>query len=120
MNYLNKRVKAFAYAFKGAYLFFKEEQHAKIHLIIFLLVLLFGFYFDINKVEWLMILLVSGLVFSLEMINSSLEKMMDRIHPEQDEAIGKAKDMAAGAVLVAAVISIFVGVIVFLPYFLGQ
>jgi len=119
MNFLSKRIKAFKYAFKGIYLFFKEEQHAKIHLIIFLMVLLAGFYFDITKTEWMMILMISALVISSEMINSSLEKTLDRIHPEKDEAIGKAKDIAAGAVLVCAVIAVVFGIMVFLPYLLG-
>jgi len=116
MGYLSNRFKAFRYAVNGLFVFFKEEQHAKIHLFVFLFVLIGGFYFDISKIEWIVLLLTSALVFGLEMINSALERALNRIHPEQHEVIGKAKDIAAGAVLITAIFAVLIGIMVFLPY----
>ena len=116
MSYIKKRKSAFGFAFKGIFLFFKEEAHAKIHLIIFLIVLFAGIYFELSGVEWVIILIASALVFSTEMLNSALERTIDYLHPEQHESIGKAKDIAAGAVLIAAIFAVAIGVVVFWPY----
>ena len=116
MSYLKNRKYAFGYAFKGIYSFFKEEAHSRLHLGVFILVLLAGFYFHITRIEWFMVLVCAAMVFGLEMLNSALERALDQLHPEQNESIGKAKDLAAGAVLVVAIISILIGGMIFLPY----
>ena len=117
MSYIKNRKNAFGYAFKGIYSFFKEEAHAKIHLAVFIMVLIAGVYFQITRLEWFIILICTALVFGLEMLNSALEKALDQIHPGQNENIGKAKDIAAGAVLMSAIVSVILGLMVFWPYF---
>ena len=116
MGYLNNRKNAFAFAFKGILAFFKEP-HARIHLSILFIVIALGLFLDIQKMEWIAVIFASALVISLEMINSALERALDRIHPEKNELIGLAKDISAGAVLLSALAAFAVGVLIFLPYF---
>ena len=65
--------------------------------------------------EWLIILATSALVFSLELVNTSIELLSDRITKEHDAEIGRVKDISAGAVLVAAVFALIAGVLIFVP-----
>ena len=116
MGYLKNRRNAFSYAFKGILSFFKEP-HARIHLSILFIVIALGLFLDIQKMEWIAVIFASALVISLEMINSALERALDRIHPEKNELIGLAKDISAGAVLLSALAAFAVGVLIFLPYF---
>ena len=115
MGYLKNRRNAFAYAIKGILVFFKEP-HARIHLSIFLIVVALSLFLEIQKLEWIAVIFASGTVIAMEMINSALEKALDRIHPEKNEFIGKAKDISAGAVLLSALAAFVVGIMVFLPY----
>lgn len=115
MNYWQKRKNAFSYASKGIWQFFMEEAHAKIHLIMAILVTVSGFIFQINRVEWIVIFLCIGIVWMAEIINSAIENLVDLISPEKHELAGKAKDLAAGAVLVVSIMSATIGLIIFIP-----
>ena len=108
-------IRSFGYAIHGIYLMIKQEQNAKIHLISILLVLVAGFFFRLSLSEWLSIVIVSGGVFAAEAINTAIEALSDTIASEYNKNIKQVKDFAAGAVLVAAITAIIVGMIVFLP-----
>ena len=69
-----------------------------------------------SKVEWLILVLTIFLVFSMEAMNSALEKLADRVSPEYSPLIRDAKDLAAGAVLLVAIGAVIVGLIIFIPY----
>ena len=112
---MNKRIKSFGYAFRGICKAFATERNMWIHFIIAVLVVICGFIFNINKVEWLFCLLCFGLVFGAELINSAIENMIDLLSPEKHKLAENAKDMAAGAVLVCAIFSAVVGLIIFVP-----
>jgi diacylglycerol kinase (ATP) len=116
---LNKRIKSFGYAFKGLLHLFRTEVHAQIHLVVLLLVAAAGFYFQITKSEWIAILLCIGMVVSLEAMNTAIERLTDLASPDYHPLAGHAKDVAAGAVLWASIISVIVGVLVFWPYVFG-
>ena len=113
MNYLKKRLKSFAYALAGIGAAFKSQAHIRLHVLSTVLVLILSFYFKIERWEWCIVLLTIGLVFSLEMINSAIEKLCDFVSEEKHEFIKYIKDVAAGAVLVAAIMAFFVGIIIF-------
>jgi len=85
----------------------------KVHLLAVIVVSAAGFYFQITTTEWLAVLLCFVLVISLEMVNTAIEILANKINPEKDEAIGRAKDVAAGAVLVAAIFAVVIAGIVF-------
>lgn len=78
-----------------------------------IIVIILGFYFKVSKMEWLAIVIVIGFVFSMEIINSAIEKLADFISPDYHEMIKKVKDLAAAAVLISATTSIAVALIVF-------
>ena len=109
-------MKRYIVAFKGLSLFFSSEKNAKTHLAISLLVIASGSFFEINKTEWLLVLVCFGLVFCTEIINSSIERICDMVHPERSEKVKDIKDLAAGSVLAAAIVSATIGLGIFMPY----
>ena len=104
------------YALQGWTAFFAKETHGQIQLVVAILVVAAGFYFSISNTEWMLLLLCMGLVLALEMVNTAIEKLADRLHPEHHPQIGLVKDVAAGAVLWASVISVVIGLLIFIPY----
>lgn len=112
--------KSFAAALNGFGTTLKSERNLKIHAIAFVAVLFAGFFFSITTGEWLTILLISALVFSLEIMNTAIEKICDFVEPNQNEKIKIIKDTAAAAVLVAAAFAFIIALLIFLPYFFTQ
>lgn len=94
---------------------FRTERNMRIHLTFTVLVIIFGWILRISITEWLLCLLCFGLVFTAEMVNTAIENVVDLVSPQQNKLAGKAKDIAAGAVLVSAIISACVGLIIFIP-----
>ncbi len=109
------RIKSFGYAFKGIATLFKTQVNARIHGVVLTCVVVAGFYFHIDKTEWLAIALVASLVLSAEAMNTAVEFVVDLVSPDHHPLAGKAKDVAAAAVLLAAFGAIIVGLIIFLP-----
>ena len=116
MGYLQKRILAFKVAFQGLYLFFKDGAHAKVHLLATFVVVLMGWYLNITKTEWMLNLVCIALVLSLEAINSALEYLVDLVSPDFHPLAKKSKDIAAAAVLIAAIFALIIGLLIFLPY----
>lgn len=113
-------LKSFRDAFNGIGILIRSERNFQIHLVAFVLVICAGFYFGISNGEFVTVLLVSALVFSLEGMNSAIEKLCDEVTEERKESIRKIKDVAAGAVLIAAIFALIIGVMIFFPYLTGQ
>lgn len=112
---IKKRIKSFGYAFAGLKVLFREEHNSWIHAAATILVVAAGIFFHISRVEWVAVLIVIGMVFSSEIINSSLERTADFVKAERDDRKCDIKDLGAAAVLVSAIIAALVGFIVFLP-----
>lgn len=108
---------AFSNAFKGITHFFATEKNGQIQLLITIAVLIISFLFKISVVEWMLVILLCGLVMATEIINTIIEKICDRITTDYDEKIKVIKDMSAGAVLFIAIIAAVIGFIIFVPYF---
>jgi diacylglycerol kinase len=102
----------------AGWLSFFRERNAKIHLLAALLVISLGFCVDLERLDWLWLLLAIALVFITEMLNSAIELLCNALHPGHHPAIGKLKDISAGAVLVAAVFALAVAGIIFVPRFM--
>ncbi len=113
-SYWHKRKLSFGYALNGLRLFAKEA-HSRIHFIITILVVLLGFALNISLIEWAVVLIFCALVIALEAINSALERLTDLISPKHNPIAGQVKDIAAGAVLVAAVFAVITGLLIFVP-----
>jgi hypothetical protein len=79
------------------------------------LVVLAGFFFEISKIEWCICLLLCGLIMALELVNTSVEAVVDLVTEERKPLAKIAKDTAAGAVLIAALFSAVIGCIIFVP-----
>ncbi|WP_335965378.1 diacylglycerol kinase family protein [Galbibacter sp. PAP.153] len=115
MSLLINRLKSIGYAFKGAYLLIKTESSIQIQTVLAVLVTLAGFYFEISKTEWILQILTIALVISIEGLNTAVEKIADFIHPDHHYKIGFIKDIAAGAVFIAAISAIVIGCIIYIP-----
>ena len=109
-------IKSFQHAFCGILTSFVIGRNIKVHYIAALAAILGGLYFGISKVEFLIILLVSTQVICLEMVNTAIERTVDLVTAEYHLYAKIAKDVAAGAVLVAAIFATIIGGIIFLPY----
>lgn len=114
-----KRLQAFKNAFRGWAFFWHDGVHPKIQIVATGLALAGAVVFDFSKVEWALLLLFCALVLVAEVFNSVFEGLMDYISPAKQEAIGKLKDMAAGAVLIAALAALVFALTVFLPKILN-
>jgi diacylglycerol kinase len=112
---LKERLAGFHYAFNGLKILVKEEHNARIHLLIACCVMVAGVVFKISASEWIAVIFCIGAVIALELINSAIENTADLISREKNEKIKKIKDLSAGAVLVAAIASVAIGLIIFLP-----
>jgi diacylglycerol kinase (ATP) len=112
---ISNRVKSFGYAIAGIGTFFKTEHNARIHFLASVLAISGGFYFSISRFEWVAILSAIAFVIVSEMLNTALEKLADVFTLEQDIRIKMVKDVAAGAVLIAAFYSLLIAALVFVP-----
>lgn len=112
------RIKAFAAAFNGVFVAFRHETHLQLHAMAMVVVVLLGVYASLNTLEWGLILLCIALVMGAELINTAIETYIDYNSPERHPEIGKAKDIAAAAVLVCALFATTIGCIIFIPKFL--
>lgn len=112
---MKKRLQSFKYAIRGISKAIRSEKNMQIHLIVAFLVVVAGVLLSISTTEWLLCVLCFGMVISAEMFNSAIENIVDLASPQRHKLAKNAKDIAAGAVLVAAVFAAIVGLVVFVP-----
>lgn len=117
-SFLTGRLKSLKYAFNGAVKLITTEHSIMVQFTLALVLIFAGFFFEINKTEWLFQTLAIGLVLSIEGLNTAVEKVADFIHPNFNDKIGFIKDIAAGAVFFAAMTAIAIGLIIYLPKFI--
>jgi len=111
---MRKRLLSFRYAFRGIG-HACSEPNFRIHIAAALTASFLGVLLDISRPEWCAFLLCFAAVMSAEAMNSAVEKLTDLVSPGHHDLAGKAKDMAAGAVLISAIMAAAVGCVVFLP-----
>jgi len=112
---VRKRIHSIQFAWQGIKDLFKTQPNARFHLLASIAVTAAGFYFQLSKMEWVAVVLCMAFVISLEAINTALEYLTDLVSPEHHPLAGKAKDVAAAAVLIAAIGAAVVGIIIFGP-----
>ena len=110
--------KSLSYALAGIKVAVEEQRNIQIHLTILLLVIAAGLFIGINLNEWLAVILAASIVISTEMINTAIEKVVDLASPQIHPLAKQAKDIAAGAVLVAVCFAVIIGLLVFGKYLL--
>jgi diacylglycerol kinase len=113
---IRARLASFKYAFQGLGHVVKAEHNFLVHLAAAIAVIALGAILHISKAEWLIIILCIGLVLITEILNTAIEWLVDMVSPLRNEKAGKIKDIAAASVLVAALVALVVGIVVFVPY----
>src|SRR5437868_2441704 len=103
-------------ALYGALLPYQTEISIRIQTFFVVAAILLGVYFHISSIDWMFIVTAAGVLLITETLNTALEKLVDLVSPGYHELAGKVKDLAAGAVFMAAIISIIIALLVFVPY----
>lgn len=112
-------IHSFRYAGSGVLYLFRKTPNARIQLVFAALAFAGGCIFSISITEWLIVLCFTGLVFSLEAVNTAVELTMDFINPDYHQMVKQIKDLSAGAVLIASTTALAAGIIIFLPKLLA-
>lgn len=113
---LRRFINSFKYSLAGLKYAYIHEQSMTIHMTVTTLVIMAGFYFQITYVEWLLCLLMIGIILATELLNTSIEAVVDLVSPEQHYLAKIAKDTASAAVFIYSLVAFVVGLTVFLPY----
>lgn len=114
-NKKNPLYQSFGYAFEGIFTGIKKERNMKIHCAAAVLVVIAGLVLSLSVTEWCICLILFGLVMALELVNTAVEAVVDLVTKEKQPLAKIAKDTAAGAVLVAAIMAAVIGCIIFIP-----
>ena len=112
---LRRRAESFGHAFRGIWMALRSELHLQFHAVATVAVVGLGFYFNLTSTEWMLVALAVGTVWTAELANTAIEALTDLVSPEYHPLAGKAKDVAAGAVLMAAIAALVVGLLIFGP-----
>jgi diacylglycerol kinase (ATP) len=113
-----KRAKSFSHAGRGLWLFVRTTPNAWIHLLIFTIAIVAGFWFAITSIEWVLLIIMGTMVLAAEAFNTAIEIDIDLTSPEYHPYARDTKDVAAGAVLITAIAAIATGVLIFGRYLL--
>ena len=113
----SKRLQSFRFAGQGVFAFLKKEHNAWLHFMASVTVITLGFLLAISRTEWIALVVVIGFVWIAEMFNTCLEVLLDFLSPALHPQVKFIKDVAAGAVLIAATVALVTGLIIFIPHF---
>ncbi len=114
---LAARARGFVYAWRGLMHLIATQHNARIHLAATAGVIAAGVLVGLERWEWAWLILAIGLVLAAEAMNTALETLADALSPEFNAGVGRAKDVAAAAVLILALTAALIGALVFLPHF---
>ncbi len=110
-----KHYNSFRYAFSGIRYAFLQERNFRFHLLISISIIILGFFYGLNYIEWAIIAFSIGLVLICEMINTLLEDLMDFVSPAYSEEVKVIKDISAGFVLISSLTAVVAGLLIFIP-----
>ena len=113
-----RRVASFDHAGRGVWSALRSEVHLRLHAVATVVVIGLGFYSGLSRLEWALVALAVAGVWAAELMNTAIEALTDLASPAYHPLAGKAKDVAAGAVLLAALGALVVGALVFVPHFI--
>ena len=115
---ITDRLQSFSYAWSGIRSALQTEHNTWIHLALTIAAIVMGLIFKISRIEWMALVIAFGLVWLAELFNTAIEKTVDFISVEKHPQIKTIKDIAAAAVLVAAIAAMAIGCLIFIPKFL--
>lgn len=104
-------MRSFANAWRGFTLAIRTQRNMQIHLAAAAVVLIIGFYFSFTVTEWCLVIITIGLVMGIEVLNTSIEELVNFVSPEKRKEAKRIKDLAAGAVMIAAIAALAVGLV---------
>ena len=116
---LERYKKSFFHAIDGFIYAFKFEHNVIVILISALLTIIFGFIFHLSVLEWLFCIIIIGMILATELINTSIEALVDLVTPEIHPLAKIAKDTASTAVLILCTTALIGGLIIFIPKIIG-
>ena len=116
MKFVLDRINSIKCAFRGMFIMLKYEHNAWIHLLATVVVCAAGYYLKLSNSEWCWIVLAIVAVWTAEALNTALEFLADVTSPDFNPLVKKAKDVAAGAVLITSIGSVIIALLVFGPY----
>lgn len=114
-GFVKGRLRSVKFALKGVWLLLTTEDSIKVQFWAMIFVIVLGFVCKISALEWMIQFLAIGLVLVAEALNTAVEKIADFVHPEYHKKIGFIKDVAAGAPAIAALISLIIASIIYIP-----
>lgn len=112
---MKRLIRSFYFAFSGLRAAFRTELNLKIYRVITILLLISSFYFRLATWEWTALLLTIGIMYVCELFNTAIERVVDLVTEEYHPLAKQAKDIAAGACLFFAGISVIIGILIFYP-----
>ncbi len=112
------RIRSFKYAFDGIWTMLKSQHNAWVHAVTTIIVFVSGILLKISNIEWCVVILAIVAVWTTEALNTAFEFLADVTNPDFHPLIKNAKDVAAGAVLIAAIGSVIIGILIFVPKFI--
>lgn len=109
-------IKSFQYAFRGLAKVFREEQNLRVQVTAGVFAFVLALYLGINSTEWCILIVVSTIVLLMEIVNSAVERVTDVLKPRIHTYVKEVKDIMAAAVMLASILAVIVGIIIFYPY----
>ncbi len=114
-KFIKSRLRSFGYAFQGWYYVLRNEPNTWIHAVITVLIVLLAFWLHLSARDWAVLLLTIAMVWAAEFFNTAIESIVDLISPDEHPLAKAGKDVGAAAVLIAALTSIFIGLLILGP-----
>ena len=114
-SFIRGRLRSIKFAIRGMWLLITTEDSIKAQLFFAIIATILGFYFNISTTEWMLQIIIIGIVLVAEALNTAIEKVADFIHPDYHEKIGFIKDIAAGAPSFAAFTALIIACIIYIP-----
>lgn len=112
---MKKFIRGFYFAFCGLAYAFKTQLNFRVHCVAVIIISLLSFYLNLSSSEWLWMIAAMALVLITELMNTSIEALVDLVSPEHNKKAGIAKDVAAAMVLLSAFTAVLIGIIILLP-----
>lgn len=116
MGFFKRRILSFKYAIQGVKWTLLTQPNIWIHIVAAMIAIAMGLFFEISRLDWIIIISCISMVFAAEFCNTAIEWLVDGVYKNQHDDAGKIKDVAAAVVLVIAIGVLAIGILVFFPY----
>lgn len=116
---MKRFLQGFGYALRGFPAAWRGQTNLRVMAAAAVVVVALGWWTGLSALEWAALVIVIGMVPALELLNTAGEKLVDILSPQHDDRYGQVKDILAAAVLLASITAAIVGLLIFLPHWLG-